>query len=441
MNLEGLPIGTICSVKGIDDKVMVIGYDKKGYVGGLYPDGVKKKADFKYFNKDDIKEVLYTGYTEGSSDETTEVTENTEIAEDGDTSEPRSTEHGVSEEIPATIAPVVPSLDNSRFKFDENGFVVEDNTIVENVEATQNPTYKFDENGFVVEDGSVPAPRKVMSVPITDWEPEPTLEYKFDENGIVIAEPTRVSATPIWESVPDSNFIFDENGIVIGEKSVAKPGTAEPVGEASAAYTFNENGVVIGDSDAVETSPSYQFDENGTVIGDSTVEVTAEPVAESVAESSATYTFNENGVVTGDSAAVEETPNFKDDEESFGETSSSTDIEPVGGITRDEIVETNEEVELDTNLDEEPSNELEFDDTSFTDEEESDEHHEIDMSEFESADAELDEIRSQEIKLEDNHVDDVEEEIEEDDDDDDDDFVADAEKPEKKKKGFLGLFG
>ncbi len=64
-----LPIGAIIKLNGAEVPLMIIGYSPKGidnkqreYMGVIYPTGITSINDIRAFNKEDIKETLYSGY-------------------------------------------------------------------------------------------------------------------------------------------------------------------------------------------------------------------------------------------------------------------------------------------------------------------------------------------------------------------------------------------
>lgn len=80
MNLENtiLPLGTICDINNYEKKIMIIGFNVKeekdsdevfDYLVCNYPEGLIDSNHFMFCNKEDIKDILYMGY---SNEETLE---------------------------------------------------------------------------------------------------------------------------------------------------------------------------------------------------------------------------------------------------------------------------------------------------------------------------------------------------------------------------------
>lgn len=68
---EILPIGTVCILKDVKKKIMIIGHLARlykfknkvyDYMGCLYPEGFFSSDKNMLFNKEDIEKVLYKGY-------------------------------------------------------------------------------------------------------------------------------------------------------------------------------------------------------------------------------------------------------------------------------------------------------------------------------------------------------------------------------------------
>ena len=270
MEEKFLPIGTVCTTKKSNKKVMIISYfsieynnmvTMYDYKGCVYPEGLLLPSQAISFNHDDIVSVDYIGY----KNEEFEIL-NGNLKRKVDT----------------------PAVNDDQaifnnFQFDENGVVIFDPTVpFENVPVSEvnndidansvsNPfqvsqvqqeqvesnddifgNIKFDENGVVIEDNTAPLPEESA--------------FKFDENGFVIEDNT----APLNDTVEDEPLIkFDENGIVIEDNTAPLNDAAED----EPLIKFDENGVVIEDNtaplnDAVEDEPLIKFDENGVVIED-----------------------------------------------------------------------------------------------------------------------------------------------------------------------------
>lgn len=270
MENKYLPIGTVCTLKNNNKKIMIISYFSLEYNGNVkmydykgcvYPEGLLLPSQALSFNHDDIENIEYIGY----KNEQYEVLNNT-------------LNRGEQEDVEFEKTAVM-----SNFKFDENGVVVFDGNVEETNEVvndnvlttsnfnpfkaetnyaaddqTNNNIFKFDENGVVISDDTVNENNEVQS----------TSRYQFDENGFVIGEIDNIE-----EKIENnSNIQFDENGIVISDGTVTENNEIQ----STPKYEFDENGTIISDGKTVlelkpANMPSYKFDENGTVIEDETV--------------------------------------------------------------------------------------------------------------------------------------------------------------------------
>lgn len=271
-----LPIGTVCTLNGINKKIMITGFfgvsytgmiKMYDYVGYEYPEGMLLQNRSYLFNHEDIEKIDFIGYETNEH----EIMNNnllsknvaeTKVEANGIFSNFKFDENGVvifdgniqnvspiEEEKPKNISnpfneiyikdiPVKEKNDNSifnNFKFDENGIVISEE------QPSEISGFKFDENGFVVADETVSSESVVP-------------EFNYDENGFVIEDKTVSSETV------ESSFKFDENGIVIAEEQLNQ------IEE----YRFDGNGFVIADDTVSSESAvsEFKFDENGVVISE-----------------------------------------------------------------------------------------------------------------------------------------------------------------------------
>ena len=263
-----LPIGSVCTLKGNNKKVMIIGFFSIEYNGNMkmydyqgcsYPEGVLLKNRLVSFNHDDVEKVDYLGF----KDELYDNFNNILLAQSGKIDE--------SKENTTTI---------SNFQFDENGVVIFDGTV--NQEVNQNTSSQS-----VNSQESVTNPFKMEYTPenrnVNQDQNEIISPYVFDENGIVISDGT---VTNEAQEVPASNtggYQFDENGIVISDGTVTNE-TQEASSSNTGGYQYDEKGIVISDGTvtnetqevSVSNTGGYQFDENGIIISDGTVNTTEE---------------------------------------------------------------------------------------------------------------------------------------------------------------------
>lgn len=202
-----LPIGTICSLRGINKKIMISGYFGISYRGKLkmydytgveYPEGLLLQNRTYSFNHTDIEKIEFVGF---ESEEYTILNNNL-------------LNNNVSTE------PVEKTNLMSNFKFDENGVVIFDGSVKveEVVETKKNTSNPF--NQIYMKQEPRVEDKKGFG------------QFKFDENGVVIAEET--------ESF--GGFKFDENGVVIMDNTI------ESKIEDNSQFKFDENGVVISEN-------------------------------------------------------------------------------------------------------------------------------------------------------------------------------------------------
>lgn len=286
MEEKYLPIGSVVTVKGLNKKVMIIGYYSLeyqnsvkiyDYVGCIYPEGMLMKNNMFSFNHSDITNCDFVGFKD-SAYETLNKNLNSQLNTDTK-----------NMEQPNNFL---------NLKFDENGVVVYEelspvkkapevvkSTVVANPFEVKNPApeansqtpvmknaFVFDENGVVVEDNTVKENKKDI---------ESNFKYTFDENGFVIGE-EKVNEENTNQTAGEVQYLFDENGFVVGEKPKNTTTTKPPVPK----YTFDENGFVTSDTTVKEVAvpkestepktdkkddyqiPHYHFDENGVIISE-----------------------------------------------------------------------------------------------------------------------------------------------------------------------------
>ncbi len=287
MEEKYLPIGSVVTVKGLNKKVMIIGYYSLeyqnsvkiyDYVGCNYPEGMLMKNNMFSFNHSDITNCDFVGFKDASY-ETLNKNLNSQLNTDTkDMEQPKNF---------------------LNLKFDENGVVVYEelspvkkapevvkNTPVINPFEVKSPApeaksktpvmkndFVFDENGFVVEDNTAKENKKDI---------ESNFKYTFDENGFVTGE-EKLDGNTADTSTGEIQYLFDENGFVVGEQQKNATTEAKP---AVPKYTFDEFGFVTGDSTVKEEPtpskdtkpksekkdeyqmPHYRFDENGVIISE-----------------------------------------------------------------------------------------------------------------------------------------------------------------------------
>ena len=273
-----LPIGTVCTLKGNNKKIMIVGFFSIEYNGNIkmydyqgcpYPEGLLLKSRLVSFNHNDVEKIDFLGYKDILHDNFNKILlKNTSKLD-------------IDDERKTTIA---------NFQFDENGVVIFDGTVSQDMDVLQSTTLERE----IEIDNPFNRHYEPEIRPVNKNQSEILSPYVFDENGIIIAENPVTEKKAETKSNNDSPYIFDENGVIIGEKG------QEEVKNSN--FKFDENGVVISDGTAIEENSvnndsPYIFDKNGIVIG--------EKGQEEVKNSN--FKFDENGVVISDGIALEET--------------------------------------------------------------------------------------------------------------------------------------
>lgn len=276
MENKYLPIGTVCSLKNNNKKIMIISYFSLEYNGNVkmydykgcvYPEGLLLPAQTVSFNHEEIEKIEYVGF----KNEQYEIFNNMLNRKEEETTQYEQ------------------SAVMSNFKFDENGVVVFDGSVKEETEILENkspvvlnsnpfitPTnyvseennttndiFKFDENGVVIDDNSTSNKGQTQS------------KYQFDENGFVIAEiDDTVQETKKSEEILTSNNQLDKKETTISEP---KNSNLELKSDNNPKYHFDENGIVIEEetegkgqieNPPAEPTSNIKFDENGFVISE-----------------------------------------------------------------------------------------------------------------------------------------------------------------------------
>ena len=282
-----LTIGSMCDLVGDENntKYLIIGYKKKrkDYEAVLFPGGTTgKKAEFKYFNADEVDEIYDLGYKdEVAIKYLNDLFKEDDISLYDETNLVDYVDETNDEDLEDNIGEVKENRYNllDKIKFDENGVVISDESAQAPVsEETSNSDLssmlKFDENGVEISDESTQAP-------VSEETSKSNLSsmLKFDENGVVISDES--NQAPISEETSKSDLSsmlkFDENGVVILDESNQAPVSEETSNsDLSSMLKFDENGVVILDNSTTtevknNTSNSLnniKFDENGIVISE-----------------------------------------------------------------------------------------------------------------------------------------------------------------------------
>lgn len=227
MNDKYLPIGTVCTIKGNTNKIMIVGFlslDYNGnlnvydYKGCIYPKGLFSSSGTLSFNHDDIENVEFMGYTTELHNNLNANLINASVVDTVKDKTKSSTKskyvfdkngviimdgnYSVSEEAPVEITPkkeltnpfavkyegAKENTVESKFKFDKNGVIIADNSVVKQENATRQ-AYEFDKNGFIIADNTASSNVNEVNTSVEKSKSNNLNEkYKFDENGVIIAE-------------------------------------------------------------------------------------------------------------------------------------------------------------------------------------------------------------------------------------------------------------
>lgn len=196
MNSKYLPIGSVCTVKGKNKKVMIIGYygvefngnlKIKDYLGCVYPEGMLLPEQTMTFNHVDIEKVDFLGYK--NEDEQKFMTKFNELTGNvRDDVEEAAEFHKKNDMI------LTSSKSYQKLLFDENGVVMIAESIKEEPKVESN--IQFDRDGYVV---SVGDNKKVSNPFYREYESKSSNENNEPKNWSIF-----------------NNIIFDENGTVMG---------------------------------------------------------------------------------------------------------------------------------------------------------------------------------------------------------------------------------
>jgi len=309
-----LPIGSVCTLKGKNKKVMITGFYSiefngnlkiNDYCGCTYPEGFLLPELNCTFNHDDIETIDFVGYENSDQKKFNKLLKNLnsdnefdkesyELNEKDDwilqSSESYSKLLFDENGVVVLAEPVVEKKIDNSYKFDENGIVVKD------MKNLNNPFYKeynytetdtivnsdnniFNSNGFDKSDNVVSELEKqkgflnkiefdengvVISANMEPSQDNSYANYRFDENGVLISigeEEKEEEIPPIGPGLPgyvepkkESNYRFDENGVLISVNEEEKEEEIPPIGPGLPGYVEPKK------------ESNYRFDENGVLI-------------------------------------------------------------------------------------------------------------------------------------------------------------------------------
>lgn len=252
MEQKYLPIGSVCTLKGKNKKMMITGYYAvefngnikiSDYCGCVYPEGELLSEQRCNFNHDDIEKIDFVGYKNEELYKFQRIFNSCVGNEQSDEEEAK--EFHLKNDMHLTS-----SKTYSKLLFDENGVVMIAEPVVESKDSKK-PKIEFDENGYVVsviEDDEVSNPFK-KNYEYKDSENDEPSDWKiFDKSEVESNEDDKK-----LDSSSLSQIEFDENGIVVsvtGENLNSK-------------YTFDEDGTLIAIDESLEDSKeSASTDEN-----------------------------------------------------------------------------------------------------------------------------------------------------------------------------------
>lgn len=289
--MEGkyLPIGSICTLKGKNKKVMITGYYSvefngnlkiKDYMGCAYPEGMLLPEQVITFNHSDIEKIDFVGFKNEEQETFKKLLNRL-------TGNTKSDEEKAAEFHKKNDMFLTSNSTYSKLLFDENGVVMIADPVEEPKPQKSNTlnNIKFDEKGYVIsmgedEEVSNPFHKEYSDVnPVqkknSDWNIFNKIEFdkngtvvsaendinnkkeemlnkiEFDENGTVIS----VSGETLKDKQDFGQYKFDATGtlIAIGNDKMEEdippigpglPGYVEP-NQAKSNYKFDENGVVV----------------------------------------------------------------------------------------------------------------------------------------------------------------------------------------------------
>ena len=330
MEQKYLPIGSVCTLKGKNKKVMITGYYSVEYNGNLkiqdycgcaYPEGMLLPEQYCTFNHTDIENIDFLGFkndeyqtfkrlfdrltgTNQSVEEANLFHENNDmfLTSNSTYSKLLFDENGVVMIAEPVIKDDDKKNSSTDYEFNESGTVIS----AKSYSNTENPFYKkieipeitqeknlglnifnkieFDENGTVI------------STEFEEKKQTMLNKIEFDENGTVIS----VNGDALKEE-----YEFDENGtlIAVGSDRLEEdiplvgpglPGYEKPSNKKVSNYKFDSEGKVV-------VEEKYEFDENGTLVAVD-VEEDIPPVGPGLPgyvdpKKETKYEFDENGTV------------------------------------------------------------------------------------------------------------------------------------------------
>lgn len=265
MEQKYLPIGSVCTLKGKNKKVMITGYYSvefngnlkiNDYSGCVFPEGMLLPEQNCTFNHLDIERVDFLGF-ENSEYQTFKKLLDKLTGNDMNEEEKAGKFHKENDMF------LTSNSTYSKLLFDENGVVMIADPVVKKEEVKTN--YTFDSTGTVI---SV-ANNEDIKNPFFKEETETSKQnagktkkwnifknIEFDKDGTV------VSVEKEKQISNASNYKFSDTGVLIAEQK----------------YEFDENGEIISatnidleelkDTKKEISTKSFKFDEEGTIVSE-----------------------------------------------------------------------------------------------------------------------------------------------------------------------------
>lgn len=301
MEQKYLPIGSVCTLKAKNKKVMITGYYSvefngnlkiNDYMGCAYPEGMLLPEHNCTFNHSDIEKIEFIGFKNEEQKTFANLLNRL-------TGNVKSDEESAAEFHKKNDMFLTSNSTYSKLLFDENGVVMIADPVEEPKVEKENTlnNIKFDENGYVISVGN----EEDVSNPFhKEYE---SIEQKNDSNND-------------WKIF--NKIEFDENGTVVSAESDINDKKEEMLNKIE----FDENGTVISvkgeDLEEKQNFEQYRFDENGTLIaiGNDTIEEDVPPIGPGLPgyvgpkNEETNYKFDENGVLiaVGEQQMEEDVP-------------------------------------------------------------------------------------------------------------------------------------
>lgn len=243
-----LPIGSVCRIQD-NQIVMIIGYfpvsiEKDDYVydyvAEKYPEGTLTNHQSIYFNRQDVKEILYKGYMDDSCTKFIEQVKKMSMMLK------KMKNDQADKNFTADQEKSTNSISNL-YQFDESGRVI--------VEETPNSKEAQPE---IVDMNIEEKSQNQMNIDVSSEA------YQFDKDGKVLME-----ATTKLVSKPMPLYQFDENGVVVADHLDEEKRELPKLENVSNPFTLNEtreNSKVEKDTKKWPIFKSIKFDENGVVV-------------------------------------------------------------------------------------------------------------------------------------------------------------------------------